>query len=284
MRMLISALTMMALAATTIARIAQPPAPYPPSELERLVMRIALYPDPLLAQVLAAATYPDQVAEAAQWADEHHYLTGEALARAIADDHLPWDPSVQALLPFPSVLQMMASDMVWTAELGNAFLDRPQEVMDAVQRLRKQAKDYGYLRSNAQIIVSGGPYIEILPASPNFICVPFYDPLIVFAPPRPGFAIAAAIRFGYVVPIGPAFRLWGWGRNRILWNTHTVILNNTPWVRVRGNRLTYVHPYAVPRWTAPRPPERHPVIIRTPREIDAARRGHARIEDHHRHR
>ena len=147
-----------------------------------------------------------------------------------------------------------------------------------------QAKDYGYLRSNAQIIVSGGPYIEIPPASRNFICAPFYDPLIVFAPPRPGFAIAAAIRFGYIVPIGPAFRLWGWGSNRILWNTHTVILNNTPWVRVRGNRLTYVHPYAVPRWTAPRPPERHPVIIRTPREIDAARRGHPRIEDHHRHR
>jgi hypothetical protein len=78
-----------------------------------------------------------------------------------------------------SALTMMASDITRTGELDNAFLDRPQEVMDAVQRLRKQAKDYGYLRSNAQIIVGGGPYIEILPASPNFVCVPFYDPLIV---------------------------------------------------------------------------------------------------------
>jgi Protein of unknown function (DUF3300) len=88
-----------------------PPPAYPPQELDRLVSRIALYPDPLLSQILAAATFPDQVPDAAQWADQHHYLTGDALARAISDDHLPWDPSVQALLPFPSVLDMMASDM-----------------------------------------------------------------------------------------------------------------------------------------------------------------------------
>jgi hypothetical protein len=273
----------MALAITTIGGFAQA-APRSQSQLERLVSRIALYPDPLLAQVVAAATYPDQIAEAARWADEHHYLTGEALAKAMADDHLTWDPSVQALLPFPSVLQMMASDMAWTTELGNAFLDQPQDVMDAVQRLRKKAKDFGYLRSNAQIVVSGGPYIEILPASPAFIAVPYYDPLVVFAPPRPGFPVAAAIRFGFVVPIGPAFRLWGWSGNRILWNTHTVIINNVPWARLRGNRLAYVHPYAVPRWGLPRPPERHPPFARTPREIDAARFGRPPVEVHHHRR
>ena len=81
--------------------LAQEPAMYPPGELERLVSRIALYPDPLLAQILAAATYPGDVSEAARWADQHHYLTGDALARTIEDDRLPWDPSVQALLPFP---------------------------------------------------------------------------------------------------------------------------------------------------------------------------------------
>jgi hypothetical protein len=79
---------------------APPPPVYPPQELDRLVQRVALYPDPLLAQIFAAATFPDQVPDAAQWADQHHYLTGDALARAISDDHLPWDPSVQALLHF----------------------------------------------------------------------------------------------------------------------------------------------------------------------------------------
>ena len=81
-------------------------------QLDKLVARIALYPDSLLAQVLAAATYSDQIPDAARWADQHHYLTGQALADAIQADHLPWDPSVQALLPFPSVLEMMANDMI----------------------------------------------------------------------------------------------------------------------------------------------------------------------------
>jgi hypothetical protein len=105
-------------------------------QLDQLVARIALYPDPLLAQVLAAATYPNDIPAAAQWADQHHYLTGQALANAISADQLPWDPSVQALLPFPSVLDMMNSDMNWTTQLGNAFLAQQQDVMDAVQRQR----------------------------------------------------------------------------------------------------------------------------------------------------
>ena len=101
---------------------------YPPAELDRVVSSIALYPDPLLAQVLAAATYSDQIPDAARWADQHHYLTGPALTAAMAADRVPWDPSVQALLPFPSVLEMMAAAMPWTQEIGNAFLSQPQEV------------------------------------------------------------------------------------------------------------------------------------------------------------
>lgn len=143
----------------------QTPPSYKPAELDKLVSRIALYPDPLLAQILAAATYPDQIPDAAKWADEHHYLTGDDLAKAITEDHLTWDASVQALLPFPSVLEMMASDMDWTTQLGNAFLAQRQDVMDAVQRMRKKAKEYGYLKSNEQVVVSGGPYIEILPVN-----------------------------------------------------------------------------------------------------------------------
>ena len=128
-----------------------PPPSFPPRQLDQLVARVALYPDPLLAQVLAAATYPNDIPAAAQWADQHHYLTGQALADAIERDQLPWDPSVQALLPFPSVLGMMASDMNWTSELGNAFLAQQQDVMDAVQRQRAIAERYGYLRSNGQV-------------------------------------------------------------------------------------------------------------------------------------
>jgi len=108
--------------------LAQAPLPatsapsYAPAELDRIVSPIALYPDPLLAQVLAASTYASGIPDAARWADEHRNLTGTGLTDAIAEDRLPWDPSVQALLPFPAVLTMMSGDMPWTEELGNAFL------------------------------------------------------------------------------------------------------------------------------------------------------------------
>src|ERR1700688_4664621 len=99
------------------------PAPsFTPEQLDKLVARIALYPDSLLAQVLAAATYPDQIPDAARWADQHHYLTGQALANAIQADHLPWDPSVQALLPFPSVLELMAMVAPPAAAFAGVFI------------------------------------------------------------------------------------------------------------------------------------------------------------------
>ena len=262
--------------------VAQAPGQYPPAELERLVSRIALYPDPLLAQILAASTFPEQIPDASRWADEHHYLSGEPLARAIAADHLPSDPSVQALLPFPSVLHMMAADMPWTTSLGNAFLDQPQDVTDAAQRLRQQARDYGYLRTNAQVTVSDGPYIEILPAAPSFIVVPYYDPLIVFARPRPGYRPLVAIRYGYSVPIGVYYRPWGWGANRIVWSSRTVIINDARWERMRANRLSYVHPYAVPRYGVSRPPEPHRVVPPSAREREQERRGERNREEHRR--
>lgn len=259
---------------------AQAPGQYPPAELDRLVSRIALYPDPLLAQILAASTYPEQIPDASHWADDHHYLSGEPLARAIADDHLPMDPSVQALLPFPSVLHMMSADMPWTTSLGNAFLDQPQDVTDAAQRLRQQARDYGYLRTNTQVTVSSGPYIEILPTAPSYVVVPYYDPIVVFAPPRPGYRPLVAIRYGYSVPIGVYFRPWGWGGNRIVWTSHTVIINDRAWARARANRLTYVHPYAVPRYAVPRPPEPHHVVAPSPHEREQERHGEPSKEEH----
>ncbi|MGD0578442.1 MAG: DUF3300 domain-containing protein, partial [Bryobacteraceae bacterium] len=119
-------------------------------QLDNLVSRIALYPDPLLAQVLTASTYYDQIPDAAAWADQHSYLQGDDLARAIEADNVPWDPSVQALLPFPSVLDGMERDMNWTQALGEAVLNSRDAIMDAIQRMRQRAYDYGYLRDCPQ--------------------------------------------------------------------------------------------------------------------------------------
>ena len=265
--------------------LAQPPL-LPPVELERVVSRVALYPDSLLAQVLAAATFPDQIPDAARWADQHHYLTGDALAGAIQGDQLPWDPSVQALLPFPSVLDMMASDMGWTRRLGDSFLDQQQDVMDAVQRDRQRARDFGYLRSNGQILVGGGPYISIMPANPNYIVLPYYDPAVVYYAPRPGFFVGSAIGFRYGVAIGPAFRPWGWGYNRFDWGGHAAYVNNARWGRTWENRAAYVHPYEGVRRYAPearRPAEAHELHERSDRERQAYRGGHERVEEHRGH-
>jgi len=257
---------------------------YPPQELERLVAPIALYPDPLLAQVLAAATYPADIPDAARWADQHHYITGDNLARTIAEDRLPWDPSIQALLPFPAVLDMMARDPGWTNAIGNAFLSQRWDVMEAVQRMRRRARDYGYLRSGGQVVVNNGPYIEILPANPAYVVVPYYDPMVVYARPRPGFFVGGAINFGYGVPIGPAFRPWGWGGNRVIWNSRNVIINNHNWDRTYINRGSYVHPYTVERYSGPRYEERHQMYGRSERERDDEGHGRERREEHERHR
>lgn len=261
----------------------QAPPSFTPDQLDHAVSRIALYPDPLLAQILSASTFPDQIPDAATWADQHHYLTGAELAKAIQDDQLSWDPSVQALLPFPSVLDMMASDMAWTNDLGNAVLAQRPDVMDAVQRMRQKAKDYGYLRSNGQILVSGGPYISIEPVNADFIVVPAYDPLIVFAAPRPGFFVGGAIGFGFGVGIGAWFRPWGWGGSRIAWDSHAIFINNARWDRGWANRGGYVHPYAgVHRYAPANRAESHELIRRSDAERSAARSGRAYHEEHHR--
>jgi uncharacterized protein DUF3300 len=259
---------------------------YAPQELDRIVSPIALYPDPLLAQILTAATFSPQIPEAARWADQHHYVSPAQLPAAMAADQVPWEPSVQALMPFPSVLGMMASDMPWTDEIGAAFLESPTQVMDAVQRMRQQAYDYGYLRSTPQVVVRNGPFIEIEPVDPAFVVVPYYAPAVVFAPPRPGFVAAGAIRFGYGIRLGVTFAPWGWGSTRFVWGQRTLIVNNAPWRRTWTNRTVYVHPFtAVPRRVvvarAPAP-EHHAVQARSEREREAERNGHKRVEEHKR--
>jgi hypothetical protein len=270
----------------------QPPPPsYAPAQLDSLVARIALYPDSLLAQVLTASTYSNQIPDAATWADQHHYLSGQDLANAIQSDQLPWDPSVQALLPFPSVLDTMAGDMEWTNNLGNAVLGNHDAVMDAVQRQRQKAEQYGYLRTNQQIVVSNGPYITIDPANPAYIIVPAYNPLVVFAPPRPGFFVGGAIGVGFGVTIGAFFRPWGWGYTRFGWGSHEIFVNNVRWNRTWVNRGVYVHPYpGLPRYAAAAHynsavhyQEHHETITRSTAERNAAHEGHAYHEEHQAH-
>src|SRR5271165_5273875 len=221
--------------AVAFAQAPPPPPILPPQELDRLVSRIALYPDSLLAQILAGATYTDEIPPASAWANQHSYLHGDALANAINEHHLPWDPSVQTLLPFPSVLDMMARDMAWTSQLGNAFM------------------------AQQQVVVTPGPYIAIAAVNPGLYYVPLYDPLVVFAPPRPGIFIGGAIRFGSGITIGAAFAPWGWGHASFGWNTHTVIINNHPWARTWETRRTYVQPYTVQRYAPERRIEHHEV-------------------------
>jgi hypothetical protein len=287
-----SAITLLVVAIAMVCGMVLPataqdgPPQYSPGELDRMVSRVALYPDPLLAQTLAAATYPDQIQDAAQWADQHHYLSGDGLAQAINEDQLPWDPSVQALLPFPSVLDMMARDMDWTNSIGNAFLAQEGDVMAAVQRMRYHAREFGYLRSGPEVIVGGGPYITILPARPEYVCVPYYDPAVVFVAPRRGFYVGSGVSFRFGVTLGPVFRPWGWGYNRFGWENHAVYINNNRWGRTWVNRTTYVHPYTIRRDVIVhrdvdvRHVEHHELVERSERERSAERYGHARVEEH----
>ncbi len=217
-----------------------------PQQLDQLVGPIALYPDGLLAQVLTASTFSNQIPDAAAWANQHSYIHGDDLARAIQEDNLPWDPSVLGLLPFPNVLNYMAQYMGWTQQLGNAVLAQRSDVMDAVQRMRQRAYNYGYLRSSQydRVDVAGPGDIEILPVTPGYYYVPYYDPYLVYAPPRRGFFIGGAIRFGPGITIGAGFAPWGWGSVGFGWREHSILIDRRPWERTWVNRQVYVHPYA----------------------------------------
>src|ERR1700746_834193 len=155
----------------------QSPAPAPqqsPQELQQLVAPIALYPDALVAQILAAATYPTQIVEADRWMQRHTHLKGEELAKEV--DKQDWDPSVKALAQFPSVLENMDKNLSWTSSLGEAYINNPQDVTDAVQQMRQQAQQAGNLKSTDQErVTTQGNTIIIEPANPEVVYVPAYD-------------------------------------------------------------------------------------------------------------
>jgi len=165
-------------------------------ELEQIAAPVALYPDPLLAQVLMAATYPVEVVQAARFVQAHPTLKDRQLDEALRAQN--WDDSVKALAQFPQILAMMDDKLDWTQRLGDAFLAQEQDLMDAVQVLRARAQAQGTLTSSPQQVVRvQAPYIYIEPASPQVIYVPVYNPLIVYGPwPYP------AHRPYYYYPVG----------------------------------------------------------------------------------
>ncbi len=159
------------------------PAPLSANDLQQLVAPIALYPDALVAQVLGAATFPDQIQAADGWLQQNKQLTGESLMKAV--DKEPWDPSVKALTQFPSVMDNLAKNLSWTSSLGEAYHNQAADVMTAVQVLRAQAKAAGNLKSGSQItVVQESPQVIVIaPANPQVIYVPQYNPTVVYGYP-----------------------------------------------------------------------------------------------------
>ena len=158
-------------------------APMSANQLQALVAPIALYPDALVAQILAASTFPDQVAVADYWLQQNKNLTGSALMQAV--EQQSWDPSVKALTQFPSVLDNLASNLTWTSSLGEAYHSQSADVMTAIQTLRAQAKTAGNLKSTPQItVVQQSPQtIVIQSANPQVVYVPQYNPAVIYGYP-----------------------------------------------------------------------------------------------------
>ena len=240
-------------------------------QLTDLVAPIALYPDGVLSQALVASTYPLEVMEAQQWLQRNPGLRGTQLTEAAKQQS--WDPSVQALVAFPDVLNRLTQNIGWTTDLGNAFLAQEADVMAAVQRLRASAQAKGRLTSTPQQTVStetqgGQSAIVIQPANPDVVYVPVYDPAYVWGPPLWGYypsLFYPAFGFGW----GPAINIgfcfggwggwggWGWGPN---WFGRTVFVNNfffdrygfhgfrdtgfnlAPWAHNPGHRLGIPYP------------------------------------------
>lgn len=209
-----------------------------PEQLDSLVAPIALYPDPLLAQVLAASTYPLEIIQLQQWLGRNSGLKDQALADAALKQ--PWDASVQALAGLPEVAKRLADDIQWTTDLGNAFLAQENDVMGAVQRMRTKAMDKGNLKSTEQQkvetqVVENKTVVVIQQANPQVVYVPSYNPVVVWGPPfypyppiyypPPGYyAAGLAISFGVGVAMGAWWGgSWGWGPS---WGRNNITINN----------------------------------------------------------
>lgn len=215
-------------------------APPTAQQLQQLVAPVALYPDSLVAQILAASTYPDQVVEADRWLQAHPELKGGQLAQAVNQQN--WDPSVKALTEFPSVLSNMDKNLSWTSSLGDAYINDPKPVMKAVQDMRKNAKKAGNLKSTSQLNVSQqGSNIVIQPADPQVVYVPEFDPWIVYGvpvAPWPGWvwypglywtSPGLAFGTGFGVGLFSGFA-WGWHNWAPDWHHNVIVYDHNNYV------------------------------------------------------
>jgi hypothetical protein len=216
-------------------------------QLDRLVAPIALYPDQLLAEILAAATYPTEVVEADRWVRAHSRLKGQALAEAVNAE--PWDASVKAMVEFPRVLTMMSNNLSWTVSLGGAYVRDSQSVMSAIQQLRARAEQAGNLKDTPQEDVTNeGETIVIEPSNPDVLYAPEYDPWLVYGEPMalypgwlsdPLFIGGTGIYFGVGATIGTFGGFgWGWDRWRPDWHGHDVLFHHHPYA---PHGLAWVH-------------------------------------------
>jgi len=223
--------------AQTPAQAAAPPyQQQTPEQLQQLVAPIALYPDSLVAQILTASTFPEQVVEADRWVQANPDLKGDALGQAV--DQQPWDPSVKAPAAFPTVLGNMDKNLSWTSSLGDAYYNQQDAVMDAIQVMRQKAQQAGNLKSTEQQTVkTDGSTVIIEPANPDVVYVPAYDPWLVYGYPIvawPGWYPYPGIWFGGpYLSFGVGFGIgffggfgWGWGHWGFDWHNRAVLYNH----------------------------------------------------------
>jgi hypothetical protein len=211
-------------------------APLSAQELQQLAAPIALYPDSLVAQILGAATFPDQIAAAASWLQQYSSVSGPILMQAV--DAQPWDPSVKALTQFPSVLGNLAKNLAWTSSLGEAYHTQAADVMAAVQVLRAKALAAGNLKSGQQLtVVQQSPQVIVIqPVNPQVVYVPMYNPAVVYGYPYvvpayvyvPPPAGAAVVAFGVGIAVGAMMSggccAWGYSSWNCGWHGTTTVV------------------------------------------------------------
>jgi hypothetical protein len=213
-------------------------------ELDDLLAPIALYPDPLLAQILPASTYPEEVADAEAW------LSGGGYESSI--DEQNWAEPVRAIAHYPNILQMMAENMDWTANLGDAFLNQPEDVTSSIQRLRWRARAVGNLVSNnEQSVIIVGDYIQIVPAQPQYVYVPQYNPSIVYIESSTT-GYSPFITFGVGLAIGGWLSMdFDWGHHDVIyhgWDRPGWVNHARPYVHIRNVYVNRSRPYIKETW------------------------------------